>query len=199
MGWSKANLWNSRQSRIIAREIAGLGLYCGPAVVAWIAAVWNLDKGRTYDYVGRLKDKDLFPDGPRRFSGDGFWGQPEASNPPPGFESSLNAILRRETNDELKLTSKTYYKYGTIHGTLERFDMPVIIRMYPNLVGLHYVSLYKSRKWNHRWAFDRIKFYWQDNSIFGKRNGGNPGLYGTGRRRVGWSIFLYGAKRVEKV
>lgn len=187
----EADLWDTRRAKKIAREIAeqSTGNNCGPAVVVWIAAVWNLHKGRSYDYVGRLTNKSLFPDGPRRFTGSA-----------PGFQSSLNAILKRETNNELKLTA-TYFRYSTIHKRLERYDNPIIIRMwgFEFLDGLHYTALYKTRYRKRRFRVDKIKFYWMDNGNYGRRNGGNPGLYGTGWRNVGINVFPAGAKRVKRV
>ena len=190
MSTSTANLWNSSQSKAIARNIANIpGLYCGPAVVGWIAAVWNLHKGRAYDYMDRLHDESLFPDGPRRFRGSGTI-----------FEHSLETILRRETRGDLKLSNATHYRYGTIHRKLEQYDMPIIIRMKSRRFqdGLHYTALYKSRKRNRRWRLDKIKFYWMDNGHYGRANGGNPGLYATRWRSVGQSFFFWGSKRVVR-
>jgi len=189
MGWSKANLWDTTRAKQIAREIANIGGYCGPAVVVWIAAVWNLHQGRNYDYENRLKNKSLFPDGPRRFFGRG-----------PGFERSLNDILKRETNNELRLAGATYYRYSTIHKRLEDYDMPIIIRMLsPSFTdGLHYTALYKSYKQERQWQVDRIKFYWMDNGVYGRRNSGNPGLYVTGYRNVGYNVFTFGTKLVRR-
>jgi hypothetical protein len=101
MGWSKANKWCTASARQIAADIAGVsGLYCGPTVVGWIAAVWNLNiKKRPYDYMARLKDSNLFPDGPRKFHGK-----------PPGFQRSLNDILGRETKGDLHLWKNTLHK-----------------------------------------------------------------------------------------
>jgi hypothetical protein len=45
-------------------------------------------------------------------------------------------------------------------------------------------------------AFDRIRFYWQDNGAYGDENDGNPGLYRTHWKDVGESIFVWGAERV---
>ena len=180
MGWSKANKWCTSTARSLANNVADLTGYCGPAVVAWIAAVWERSKGRSYDYETRLADKDLFPDGPKTFT-------------------TLSRWLKRETHGDLKLGS--FYmpaRYGTLHDRLEEFDMPIVIRMYPDDIGLHYVTLYKSYKQVRKWKFDRIKFYWQDNGVYGEKNGGNPGLYGTDYRAVGESAFLYGAKRVTR-
>ena len=66
------------------------------------------------------------------------------------------------------------------------------------LGGLHYTALYKSRKRERRLALDKMKFYWMDNGKYGRRNGGNPGLYGTGWRNVGQSFFHLGGKRVVR-
>jgi len=187
--WSTAYLWNTPKSKQIAREIASIppGFYCGPAVVIWIAAVWNLSKGRNYDYKNRLRS---LPDGPRRFFGKG-----------PGFQRSLNGILKRETHNELKLKGTTYYRYFTIHDILEKHDMPIIIRMLSQSFtdGLHYTALYKSRYWERRWKVDKIKFYWMDNGVYGRSTAGNPGLYETGRRNVGYNMFTFGIKQVQKI
>jgi hypothetical protein len=201
MSWSIANLWDEQPAKDIAEDIAQIsGLYCGPAAVGWIAAVWNRKQGRPYDYRTRLRNKTLFPDGPRRFFGEA-----------PGFQTSLNALLKRETDNELKLSDDTHYKYGTIHDKLEQYDMPLIIRMFTNpmsslitnpdniMDGLHYVSLYKSQKNVRIFRPDQIEFYWQDNGLYGTRNGGNPGLYSTGFRSVGYNTFKWGAKRVVHV
>ena len=66
---SRANHWCTDSARAMASQISSInGLYCGPTVVGWIAAVWNIDvKHRPYDYMTRLPDKKLFPDGPRAF------------------------------------------------------------------------------------------------------------------------------------
>lgn len=185
MGWSIANLWDTPRSKDIAREIVERHsgtLYCGPACVVWIAAVWNEHKGRTYDYIDRANS---ISGGPRTFTTK--FGK-----------KGLSELLKQETNGDLKLGRNTFYKYGTIHRLLERYDKPFIIRMMgPSFIDqIHYVSLYKSRKWIIDWGFDKIKFYWQDNGTYGKKNGGNPGLYGTGKRKVGESVFTFGTKRV---
>ena len=189
MGWSKAFSWDTPSSKKYARDIANIdGLYCGPAAVGWIAAVWNIDvKGRPYDYISRLNSKRLFPDGPRKLFGK-----------PRGFQRSLNDILRRETKGELGLSKTIYHKYGAIHRQLDKWHRPLIICMYPDKPTLHYVSLYKSNKKIRRWKFDKMKFFWQDNGLYGRKNKGNPGLYGTGYRNVGHSIFTFGAARILK-
>lgn len=193
MPWARANKWDTEDAREIASSIAGIrGLYCGPAVVGWIAAVWNLRKGRSYDYMTRLKDKDLFPDGPRN-----FFGRPSALKGL-SWQKSLNEILKRETEDDLKIADNTLHKYGSIHNELERHDLPLIIRMYPDMPGLHYVTLYKSFKDVRSMKFDTIKFFWQDNGLYGRKDGKNPGLYNTDDRAVGESQFAFGAQRVTK-
>lgn len=112
MSWALANEWNSPIAKEIARDISTIsGLYCGPAAVGWIAAVWNNSKGRTYEYKKRLKDKDLFPDGPRPFHTD-----------LPGFQTNLSDTLRRETNNELRLAREIYFRYGTL--AWWRFNFP---------------------------------------------------------------------------
>lgn len=191
MGWSRANTWDTDRAKSIAQEIADVGGYCGPAVVAWIAAVWNLDKGRSYDYTTRLKDKSLFPNGPRNFFRGGDI---------PKWQTSLNAILKRETHDDLQLSDDTYYRYGTIHDELEDHDMPIIIRMKGRAFvdQLHYVTLYKSEKNVRDWKTDLIQFYWQDNGVYGRDDKGNSGLYKDNWRNVGTGFFTFGAKRVVK-
>jgi len=191
MSTSIANLWNTEYSKDAARKIASIsGLYCGPAVVGWIAAVWNHHKGRPYDYMARLRDKHLFPDGPRDFTG---------KSDLPEFQNSLKSILLRETHNELTFDSDTYRRYGELHGKLEEYDMPIVIRMkakhFTN--GLHYVTLYKSEKKERDWKEDQIQFYWQDNGFYGN-DGGNPGLHQTDWRNVGQHIFFWGAKQVRK-
>ena len=184
MSYSNADLWCSPFADNMAANIA-FG-YCGPNVIVWIAAVWNNIVGRQYNAQTRLMDKALFPDGPR------LW---DTSSP--GFRTSLNDILKRETQNDLHLSEDTYYKYGTIHDRLEQYDMPIIIRMWSGNAW-HYVTLYKSEKKELRGRPDKIKFYWQDNGTYGSRDGGNPGLYTTEWRDVGENIFSYGAKRVVR-
>jgi len=192
MSVSTANLWDTEAAKDIAREIATIQrVYCGPAVVGWIAAVWNHHVGRPYDYMKRLQDKKLFPDGPRDFTG--------AINLPK-FQTSLKSILMRETENELSFSEDTHYRYGTIHDQLEEHDMPIVIRMHgPEFSdGLHYVTLYKSEKQVRPWKLDLVKFYWQDNGVYGSRNGGNGGLYATEWREVGENVFTFGAKPIAK-
>lgn len=193
MSTSTANLWNTPRAEAIASEIAGYGGYCGPAVVVWIAAVWNEARGITYSYMSRLTNKSLFPDGPRDFTG---------MSDLPGFQVSLKTILERETGNALSLSDDTSYRYGTIHDELERYDMPIIIRMKASEFrdGLHYVTLYKSTKDGRSLKTDRIKFCWQDNGYYGRKDDGNPGLHVTGWRNVGTTgSFKFGSKRVVQL
>ena len=181
-----ANRWCTESARQVADRIAEIpGLYCGPVAVGWIAAVWNIDvKKRSYDYLSRLANKKLFPDGPRKFHGK-----------PPGFQRSLNDILGRETDGELQLWQNALHSYSGIHEELEKKDRPIIICMYPEDVGLHHVALYKSEKKEINLGVDQIKFYWMDNGLYGRRNRGHPGLYSTGWRKI-LSLFTWGAERV---
>lgn len=186
--WAVATVWDSPMAKEIAREISSLGgLYCGPASVGWIAAVWNQQKGRRYDYVKRLKDKQLFPDGPRPFR---FYV--------PGFQTTLSELLRRETNNELQLSTETYYRYGTIHASLRQFQMPIILRLLaPKLMdGLHYVTLYKSEKQSTSPHKDRIQLYWQDNGMSTNYHERNPGLNKADWISIGSPVPLWGAKQV---
>ena len=191
MGWALAGRWNSPIAKEIAREISTIsGLYCGPAAVGWIAAVWNNSQGRPYEYMRRLKDKGLFPNGPRPFRLD-----------LPGFQTNLSDTLRRETNNELKLAGELYFRYGAIHNALEKYEMPIIIRMLaPKLIdGLHYVTLYKSEKQPEQHMRDRIQFYWQDNGLYESNNGVDAGLTKTDWKKERLKLLFWGAKRVVKV
>lgn len=184
-------MWNSLKAKEVAREISSLsGLYCGPAAVAWIAAIWNHHKGRSYDYMKRLRDKALFPDGPRPFHFD-----------LPGFQTNLSELLLRETQHELMLANKTYYRYNALHDALGQFEMPIILRLpAPKLKdGLHYVTLYKSEKQPVSSGTDRIQLYWQDNGLFANPHEGNAGLTRTEWRTIQLHNFVLGAKRVMVV
>lgn len=183
--WSIANKWDTTRSKQIATDIANIrGLYCGPAVVVWIAAVWNEDKGKPYDYV---REANALADGPRFFHGN--WGS----------RKSLNVLLSRATDGQLKLKNKTYFSKSLIYKLLEDYDNPFILRLQaPRFIdGLHYTSIYKARKHEIRWQPDKVKFYWQDNGVYGRRNRGNPGLYGTRYSLIG-GVYLFGAKRVVR-
>jgi len=181
-GLSNADRWDTPEAYKVAEDL--VGGYCGPNVVVWVAKIWNDGVGRPYNASKRLRDKKLFPDGPRMFDTNAA-----------GFQDSLNDILKRETKNDLHLSSDTYYKYSTIHDRLEQYDMPIIIRMGSG-IALHYVTLYKSRKRARKNAFDKIKFYWQDNGTYGRKDGGNPGLHETEWKDVGEYRFPWGAKRV---
>jgi hypothetical protein len=185
------NVWTSSVAKGIAREISAIsGVYCGPATVGWIAAVWNFQKGIPYDYKTRLKDKDLFPDGPRAFRLN-----------VPGFELNLSDLLRRETQNELKLSDESYFHFSTIHDSLLRSEMPVVVRMRaPNLVdGLHYVTVYQSERKLFGADDARIQMYWQDNGLRANRFENNPALTRTKWTKTGPRAFVLGAKQVVKV
>ncbi len=185
------NVWNSSFAKDIAREISIVpGLYCGPATVGWIAAIWNFQNGRPYDYRTRLKHKELFPDGPRAFH-----------TKVPGFKLNLSDLLRRETQNELQLSHESYYHYSTIHDLLLRNEMPVIVRMSaPTLAGgLHYVTVFQS-EWKLFGADDpRIQMYWQDNGLRTNHYENNPALTRTKWTKAGLRAFVLGAKQVVKV
>lgn len=186
-----AKPWDSSVAKEIAQEISSLpGLYCGPAAVGWIAAVWNHYKGRPYDYRNRLKNKNLFSDGPRPFTFH-----------LPGFQTSLNELLLRETKHELQLSNETYYRHSTMHGSLWQFEMPIILRLLaPKLKdGLHYVTVYKSEKQRTSSSQERIQLYWQDNGLFTNRDEGNSGLTRTEWSTIRLQKFVLGAKRVMEV
>jgi hypothetical protein len=185
------NVWNSSFAKNIAREISAIaGLYCGPATVGWIAAVWNFQNGRPYDYRTRLKNKDLFPDGPRAFQ-----------TKVPGFKLNLSDLLRRETQNELQLSHESYYHYSTIHDLLLSHEMPVVVRMSaPNLVdGLHYVTVYQSERKSFGADDLRIQMYWQDNGLRANCFENNPALTRTKWTKAGPRAFVLGAKQVVKV
>ncbi|MBA4058745.1 MAG: hypothetical protein C0490_28770 [Marivirga sp.] len=187
MSLALAELWDTPLSKQIAGEISSIsGLYCGPAAVVWIAAVWNNMQGRSYDYKLRVKDKKLFPDGPRPFHID-----------LPGFQRNLNDLLSQETNHELKLSAEICFKYRSIHNMLLNSTMPVIVRMLaPRLIdGLHYVTVFKSE------TSDRdglIQFYWQDNGLYGS-NAANSGLSKSNWKNANSNFFLWGASGVVRV
>jgi hypothetical protein len=182
-GSAIAKRWDSARSAEIARVVSSVpNLYCGPAAIGWIAAVWNESKGRPYDVIRRLKDKKLFPDGPRPFHGSVFL-----------MESNLNDLLKRETNGELGISRETYFRSESIHSVLQQFEMPVIIRMVGRLPkdGLHYVTLYKSEIKEQTKGFNQVEFHWQDNGLYGIRGGLSATTF-----RSQSHIILWGAKRV---
>jgi hypothetical protein len=175
--------WNSAFAIDAARQISSMSsVYCGPATAAWIAAVWNQSKGRTYD-LGRLKDKKLFPDGPRMFHGR-----------IPGFQLSLDDLLLRETQGELKLAHEIYFRVDTIHCLLEDHKLPVIIRLKgPNIKnGLHYVVAYRSDMHEESQKKKNLQLYSQDNGLFGV---GNSGLSKVTLQSAS-HLFMWGSKRV---
>ncbi len=183
-----ADKWSSSFALGAAAQIASrYGIYCGPASVAWIAAVWNDKRRRPYDFMGRLIDKTLFPDGPRDFHHD-----------LPGFQMNLSDLLRRETEDELKLDSRLYFKHQTIHILLHSSSMPFIIRMpSPSIKdGLHYVTLYRS---DRSAETSRFAFYWQDNGIYRSCEKIGEGLSKFRNISPLLNFFPWGAKRVTHV
>ena len=178
--------WNSAFAIEAARQISSMSsVYCGPATAGWIAAVWNQSKGRPYD-LGRLKDKKLFPDGPRMFHGR-----------IPGFELSLNDLLQRETNGELKLAHEFFFRVDAIHRLLEERGLPVIIRVKgPNVRnGLHYLVAYRSELHEEGRIQHVLRLYSQDNGLFGM---GNSGLSNVTYNNLS-HLFVWGAKRVMEV
>jgi hypothetical protein len=190
----RAGIWDDQYSKKVADELAVLRAFCGPTVVVWIAAVWNHSKGRPYDYKRRLTDRSLFADGPR------LWDRSERKPPGISFQTDLETALKRETNNELGLSNSSHHKYGTIYRDLKRNQMPVIIRMALGVStlwkGLHYVTCYKIDFKEVSGWFDKMRFYWQDNGVYGNKNGGNKGLYNTAWRNVGESQFLWGSRQV---
>ena len=170
--------WNSAFAVDAARQISSMSsIYCGPATAVWIAAVWNHSKGKSYD-INRLKDKTLFPDGPRMYHGR-----------IPGFESSLNELLLRESNGELMLSRDLYFRVDAIHQLLAKSELPVIIRLRGHNIrnGLHYVVAYRSDL-----CADRYEVYRQDNGLFGYQNTGLSKIVLKGNSH----FFVWGAKSV---
>ena len=178
--------WNTEFAFAAARQISFMSsVYCGPATAVWIAAVWNQLKGRPYD-LDRLNDKKLFPDGPRMFHGR-----------IPGFQLSLNDLLLRETNGELKIAHETYFRVDTIHRLLEDHELPVIIRLKgPNIKnGLHYMVAYRSDIHEEGDKKKNIQLYSQDNGLFGV---GDSGLSKATFDKMS-RVFVWGAKRITEV
>lgn len=174
-------------SSLIAADIAGkiasrYGVYCGPASIVWIAAVWNFYKGRPYAYLDRISDKELFPDGPRPFTGY-----------IPGFQLNLSDLLRRETQGELRLSDKTYFGYDSIHRNVQAAAMPMIIRI-PSVSfrnGLHYVTFFQSEITNQT-----FRFHFQDNGVYKSDIKQIEGLGIMTRGKGALNIFPWGAKQV---
>ncbi|MEO8474516.1 MAG: hypothetical protein ABI477_20100 [Chryseolinea sp.] len=178
--------WSSLISADIAGNIASrYGVYCGPASIVWIAAVWNSYKGRPYPYLDRITDKKLFPDGPRPFTGY-----------IPGFQLNLSDLLRRETQGDLRLSDKTYFQYDRIDKNVCASEMPMIIRI-PSMSfknGLHYVTLFKSES-----SRQMFNFHFQDNGVYKSDVKLIEGLGILKRRKGVMNIFPWGAKQVVKV
>jgi hypothetical protein len=175
--------WNSAFAIDAARKISSLSsVYCGPATAGWIAAVWNQSKGRQYD-LSRLKDKKLFPDGPRMFHGR-----------IPGFQLSLDDLLLRESNGELMLSRHMYYRIDTIHQVLAENELPVVIRLRgPDIrSGLHYVVVYRSELFAESGGHYTYEMYRQDNGLFGAHNSGLSKV----TLKSNSHLFVWGAKRV---
>jgi len=187
MNLASAGLWDTPIAKQIARDISSIsGLYCGPAAIVWIAAVWNHHHELRYDYKARLKDKKLFPDGPRPFHHNLPW-----------FQQNLNDLLEQETASGLRLSRATRFKYQTIHNEIATYGMPVIVRMLaPKAIdGLHYVAAYKSEIKDNIGNGALIQFHWQDNGLYGS-NSDNFGLSKSGWRNVESNFFWWGACRV---
>ncbi len=182
----EANRWDTRKSKELAREVANRLGYCGPAVVIWIAAVWNDRRGRPFSIDAAANQ---LSDGPRRFHGN--W--------PGTNRRSLNVELGRLTNQELGIKTGYYFRKNTIFHKLEKYDFPIILCLKgPSFLdSLHYTTIYQAKRKEIRYWPDKVKFYWQDNGLYGKRNGGNPGLYGTGYSLIR-GYFAFGAKRVYR-
>jgi hypothetical protein len=182
---STAALWNSEFAINVARRIASLrGVYCGPAVVAWISAVWNAKAEVPYDYIGRLQNKQLFPDGPRSFI-----------HSLPGFKDNLDRTLQRETHGALRLSHKRIYRYQDIHEMIREDEMPFIVRIPTASIrdGLHYVSLFKT-------IFTDAAFrcYWQDNGVFRSDEELQGGISVSIRQVRGIPFFPWGARQVVR-
>lgn len=175
--------WNSAFAIDAARQISSMSaVYCGPATAGWIAAVWNQSTGRQYD-LGRLNDKKLFPDGPRMFHGRIA-----------GFQLSLDDLLLRETQGELKLAHETYFRVDTIHRLLKDHEFPVIIRLPGRNLkhGLHYMVAYRSDMHEEGQKKKNLQLYSQDNGVFGV---GNSGLSKVTLQSAS-HLFMWGSKRV---
>ena len=183
MNSALAAKWNSAFAFDAARQISTMSsLYCGPATAAWIASVWNQSKGRKYD-LGRLKDKKLFPNGPRMFHGR-----------IPGFQSSLHDLLLRECNGELMLSRQMYFRMDTIHQVLAKNELPVIIRLKGQGIrnGLHYVVAYRSEQFVEPGGHCTYELHRQDNGLFGDHNSGLSKV----TLKSNSHLFVWGAKSV---
>jgi hypothetical protein len=182
---SAASLWNTDSAYDVAWRIASLrGVYCGPAAVAWIAAVWNAFNNIPYPYLERLQNKTLFPDGPRAFS-----------HSIPGFKIDLEQTLLRETQDALKLSRERVFTYAELHRLLGENNMPIIVRIPTASIrdGLHYVTLFKSV-----FSGTAFRFYWQDNGVFRSDEHIQNGISVSVRKSDGIALFPWGARQVVR-
>lgn len=178
-----AELWDTEAARSIAKQIAAMsGVYCGPAAVAWVAAVWNEQRGVQYDAVARLRDKSLFSDGPRTFAHQG-----------PGFQPALDRMLQRETQGELSLSEQRIFTYAELHRSIATVHMPCLVRIPTASLrhGLHYVSLFKSQRRD-----DQYRFFWQDNGVFDSDEPMSSGISISVRSAVTFPFFVWGARQV---
>ncbi|MCB9880751.1 MAG: hypothetical protein H6832_18210 [Planctomycetes bacterium] len=170
----------------IAYELASQGgIYCGPTAVAWIAAVWNGLRGRSYDHLARVRDKRLFADGPRLYRGR-----------LPFFAPSMESALSRETEGELGLSKETYRSVRSMHAALERTGMPIIVRLAcPRLLdGLHYTTLFSVERINED-SDTRMKLTWMDNGLYGMRDPGHPAFFTTPELKEN-AKYRWGCKQV---
>jgi hypothetical protein len=182
---STAALWNSEFAANVARNIASLkGVYCGPAVVAWISAIWNAKAEVPYDYISRLQNKQLFPDGPRSFT-----------HFVPGFRYNLDRTLQRETHGALRLSQKRMHRYQDIHALIREHEMPFIVRIPTASIrdGLHYVSLFKTIL-----TEGSFRCYWQDNGVFQSDEELQKGISLSVRQVRRPPLFPWGARQVVR-
>lgn len=183
---SEATLWTTPYALRVARQIASLrGVYCGPASVVWIAAVWNAHAGIPYHPLARLQDKLLLGDGPRTFA---HWL--------PGFRENLSETLYRETQGQLKLSSRVVFRYRQLHEALGRENMPFVVRIPTASLrdGLHYMTVYKSEVLG-----ELFQFYWQDNGVFRSGEKIQEGIHRIVRPANRVSFFFWGARQVVRV
>jgi hypothetical protein len=182
---SAANLWSTDSAYDAARRIASLrGVYCGPAAVVWIAAVWNASNNISYPYLERLQSKTLFPDGPRAFN-----------HSIPGFKVDLNQTLLRETQGALMLSRERVFKFAALHRMLDENNMPIIVRIPTASVrdGLHYVTLFKSV-----FRGTDFRFYWQDNGVFRSDEHIQDGISVSVRKSGNLALFPWGARQIVR-
>lgn len=178
-----ASRWNTEYAFNVARRIASLnGVYCGPAAIAWIAAIWNAGAGKPYDYVERLNNKKLFANGPRSLASH-----------VPGFPGNLDALLQRETHGALALSTERYFRYTTIHDRIRTGELPLVVRIPSASLrdGLHYVVLFKSIHTDHT-----FRFFWQDNGVFKSQEFIQPGISLSVHSAKQFPFFAWGARQV---